>query len=255
MSRANFRAERIDWYDSFDRADGPMGRDWIDGHDVAPTMFDPLGIHDGAVVVTDPHARGPPENYEPEVHPSLNTHPPADGKLYPGIGWVARPCPPGWLPDIEMTWAGWWDTSVGAHAEATPLLWVDPDNPLGGFGCWPSAFTADGGSPATGVGFVGFMGAPPELFNEDEAPVIGTFGFSVTNRVPIRIRTRDTGTHVETSFDGVVKSSIAVTHPLIASLRGNSDLHGIELDTHFCRPRSAIPSMPGALNIRFRGIG
>ncbi len=224
--------------------------------------YDPIGVDSGALRDLDPYARrgvstSPP--FEPEVPPEDAVHPPVDGMIHPGIGWAGRRMPDGYQPDVEVTWAGLWDIHEGHHIEATPLLWIDPTNPLGGLGCWPITIGYDDESPGIPVGMVGFIGSPPELFATASAPTLGSFAFSHTDETPRRIRIRLTDADaVEVLIDDVSVWSRSLSHSSFTSLATfddlmESNLHGVALDAHLVRPVSQIPDLDGALDVTFHG--
>lgn len=255
MSGAPVRGPTIDLCDTFARAAGSLGAGWVTGHDLAPTLYEPVGIDGtGAAVITDPYARTGVDGYEPERAIEANPHPPADGKLYPGIGYAVRDLP-GWLPDVEVVWAGNRSTVAGHHVEAGPLLYADPSNPLGGFGCWMASLYATSSNDGLNALLVGYIGSPPELFGQDDAPVIGAAAYAHTDGTPMRVRIRSIEPGVVSVYlDGrIVTINGEDTVTIDASLLG-STLHGFCLDAHMVRPRSSIPTIPGVLGCRFLGI-
>ena len=224
--------------------------------------FDHYHAVGGAMRDIDGHSRrsvstSPP--FEPEVSPELAVHPPEDGMIYAGIGYAGRHMPPDWRPDVEVTWSGLWDVHAGHHVEVTPLLWIDPDNPLGGFGCWPIAFGMTDVDPGAPLGLVGFIGSPPELFAEPEAPVIGQFGFAHTDGTPRKWRIRvNESDEVEILLDDVLMWSRSLSHSSFTSLTGFSSLtasnvHGVAIDQHYVRPISSVPTLDAVLDARFYG--
>ena len=221
--------------------------------------FDRLEVSGGALRIADAYSRrgvstSPP--YGEETDPWDDDHPPSNGGIYPAIGWVGREMGT-WTPDIEITWSGLWDIHEGHHAEATPLLWIDEDNPLGGFGAWPIMFGATEESPGIPAFAVGFIGSPPELFDTEAAPLIGGLGFSHTDGTPRSIRIRVNSSDViQLLLDDAVIWSMSLDDPTLTSLTGFSDLrqstvHGIALDYHLVRPLTDVPLYDGALDVRF----
>lgn len=273
MTRAQLRLPGKRWTDDFNRPnDTHIGNGWINGHDTHPTMFDPLGVRDGAAYCPDPLARVPVEDYEPEDEVD---HPPAEGKASAAIGYTARETPEWWLPDIEvirygMNWANpsisplngppWdygppWDTR---HIELTPLLHIDPANPKGGFGVWPSVWDV-GVEVSQGWFIVATIGSPPELFSQPESPVIasGAFdGHSNRDEQSLRIKCTEPGKaiiiHNDRQVDiiGYGLEPVGIPVDLL-----HSRMMGFAFDAHFVRPYSKIPNYPVCARITFHGLG
>lgn len=240
------------YYDMSSEAAG-----WLQGK---PYNYDQLEISGDAMRITDPHSRravstSPP--YGEEVDPWVDDHPPANGGIYPGIGWMGRNMGVNWRPDVEITWSGLWDIHEGYHIETTPLLWIDESNPLGGFGAWPITYApseVSAGAPAFAIGFIG---SPPELFDTVQAPVLRGLGFSHTDGTPRSIRIRLTESdEVELLLDGSVIWSLSISDSLFTSVTGFTDLmqssvHGVAIDAHLVRPISDVPNHDGALDVTF----
>src|SRR5574338_445346 len=72
--------------DSFQRPNGPLGNNWIDGHDWDNTAYEPLGIYNGAAVVRDATARVG-ATYAAD---QTTNNPPLNGEQYAGIGCAWR---------------------------------------------------------------------------------------------------------------------------------------------------------------------
>lgn len=266
MTRAQLRLPGKRWTDDFDRPnDTHIGNGWINGHDTNPTMFDPIGVKDGAAYCSDPLARVPVEDYEPEDEVN---HPPAEGRPYAAIGYTGRPTPEWWLPDIEvirygMNWANPnpmpdngppWDTR---HIELTPLLHIDPANPKGGFGVWPSVW--EQGGVGYGWFIVATIGSPPELFSLPESPVIGSGFFDAhSNRdeQSLRIKCTAPGKAIIIHNDRQVTISGYGLDPVdIPVDLLHSRMMGFAFDAHFVRPYSKIPDYPLCARITFHGLG
>ena len=206
MTMAAARSATIDFYDDFNRS-GALGRGWITGHDLAATTYETVALDGTGAVVSDPFARGPLTSYEPEALIESNPHPPVGGKWYAGISYAVRDCP-GWaLPDVEVTWAGWRGTITGQHVEAGPLLYVDPANPLGGFGVWMAAFGASSASDGSPAMYVGCIGSPPELFGTASQPAIAVAAYTHVDGTPMRVRLKMVSTGVANVYlNGVLQS-------------------------------------------------
>lgn len=242
MTRAAVRLAELDWYDTFDRPDGPLGPAWVDGHEVFPGSFEPLGVYGGAVVVADPMTR-------PGVYDGLPSsgNPPTGGRLYPGIGCAWRDTG-STAPRVLVRWAGDVGISERTHIEATPLLHVSPGTARFGFGCWLSEF-----SEGNGFILAGYIGDPPESF---ASWMVATHAMSHTDGQPRDFELRSSGTTVQAFLDGELltawSNGYGDTLPLHADVQG-STLHGFAVDAHFTDP-ALVPTSPAVLSVRYRGI-
>jgi hypothetical protein len=223
-ARAPYRS--VDWTvaDDADR----LGQGWVDGHDWDPTAFEPVGIRDGAMVVTDPQARtGATYNAnQNQAAPEMY----ASGQQYLGIACAWRET--GLVaPTVTYTWSGHHSPQ---HVETAPLINVTPGHPDHAFGAWTSMVL---GAP---VIYVGVIGSPPELFDIDD---LG--GFSHTTGTPRVVQLRSNGTGVTVWIDGV-QISMSVNGlnpvPIRAALLGSTK-HGVAIDAHLASP-AAIPTVP-----------
>ena len=243
------------FHDAFDRADGPLGDGWINGHDVMPTVFEPLGIYGGAVVVSDPRARAADSAYAADQHSGTG-----DGKLLESIGCAWRETG-STMVSVKIKWSGNWEydenavypAQSGHHAEATPLMYVTPGHPKHGFGAWPSSFAANGDKVPLWI--VGYIGNPPEDFNDY---VVDTALFTHTDGTPrdIEIRAVAPG-QVILLMDGVQVS--LGTHGLnpvtIDPELAGSTLHGVAVDSHFVWPRTDVPTTKAIEEVTISVIG
>lgn len=189
-------------------------------------------------------------------------HPPSPpGTLYSAIG-CAYVDTGSTMPDITVRWSGHLALpavhgTTNSHVEATPLLYVDPANPLGGFGAWPSNLL---GSPAW---LVGYIGQPPENFT-----VVGFGPITHPEGTPgdIRLVAVAPG-RVLLYLDGVqqpVTSPAAPSgnlSPVMGGVRGpydpitvdpsltSSTKHGFALDAHIVYPTADATTTPGIYSI------
>ncbi len=223
--------------------DGALASPWTDAAAVKPTSFEPIGARDGWACIWADQQRGGTYQVDQWVHP-----PSPPGTLYRSIGcaYVDTGSP---IVDVEWRWHGHAEIpttheTANAHVEATALLYVDLDNPLGGFGCWPSWF---GGSP---VWLVGYMGSPPELFGSASQSLIGIGAISdhvEGEECVFRLTATNTGRVLLYRND--VQQAIIRTAgphfgaydpiPVDPSLLG-STLHGFELDAHIAYPDATV---------------
>jgi hypothetical protein len=198
--------------DSFDRADGPLGSDWIDGADYNPARYEPLGIHSGSVVCRLPLNRA--AHGAVYAADQIPTPPPA-GQQYLGIGCAWRETG---LSHVSVTcrWAGLWDTNAGHHCEAAPLLYVKPGTPEHGIGVWTSELPFGPGPIWVPTLLVAALGNPPELFGVPAAgyPVLGIAGYTHTDGQSHDITMTGNGTTVSVAFDGV--PVLLATLPIIS---------------------------------------
>lgn len=246
--KARDRATTYSLVDAFN-ATGKLTAPWVNGSDVKPNYFEPIGARNGAACIWQDFQRGG-GSYQADdwVHPP---NPP--GSYYSGIG-CAYVDTGSTLVDITVTCHPNVPIPVthgtaNAHVETTPLLYVDLDNPLGGFGCWPSELV---GSPAW---LVGYMGSPPELFGQPSQPLLAVA--AMTNpTVPFELRlvTPAPG-RVLIYRDGVQVPFVRTTGPyrgpydpfIIDPSLASSTKHGFELDGHVAYPDctvvDAIPNL------------
>ena len=230
--------------DDFERDNsGGLGGDWLDCADVIPDSFEPLGVYDGGVVISDPYTR-PGKYAQP-----LMAHPPEDGKLYPGIG-CAYIDTGATSVSVKMVWSGNYGAENGpplSHVESTPLLYVTPSNPRFGFGAWISQLF---GAP---VVFVGYISSPPENFE-----VIATA------RLPehetgmpraIELRAEQPG-KITMWVDGkqLLFNSDEVAWVEVDPTMIHSTLHGIAVDAHFVAPQKNIPTIKGIETVTVRSL-
>lgn len=246
MTRCKVRTKTpvYSYSDDFSTA-GAIASPWVDGHSVKPNGWEPLGARSGAAVIwTDRTRSGTYQTDQSQSPPS----PP--GTLYSAIG-CAWHSTGGHLPDISLTWPGYFSHSgnPNQHVEATPLLYIDPENPLGGFGVWPAAV----GSNAALFG--GYIGQPAENFN---VVALGNLG-AYTDGVPHTLRlTAVAKGRVVVFWDGVqvpmtrnaTTNAFNYRGPLdpidvVPSLT-SSTLHGFALDGHLVLPTSNATTTAGA---------
>ena len=230
--------------DDFERDNaGDLGGDWLDCATVMPDSFDPLGVYDGGVVISDPYTR--PRKY---AQPPL-AHPGEDGEIVPGIG-CAYIDTGATTVSVKMVWSGNYGAEKGPllfHVESTPLLYVTPSNPRFGFGAWISQLF---GVP---VVFVGYIASPPENFE-----VIATA------RLPehktgtpreIELRAEKPG-KVTMWVDGqqLLFNSDELAWVDVDPTMIHSTLHGVAVDAHFVAPQSNIPTIKGIETVTIRSL-
>lgn len=234
--------------DLFQREDAPtIGGIWTDCTEQHPDYFEPLGIYEEGIVIADPFTR--PGVYD-QAPPSA--HPPTEGRLYPGIG-CAFVDTGSTTVTVKVVWSG--NHSINhpppvSHVEATPLLYVTPDNSRFGFGVWPTEIF---GLPWM---FAGYIGAPVEKFEV----VVGARlpqGHKPGTPREIELRAENPGEVTvwvdgEQVFfeDGVGFNAIQVDPKMI-----NSTLHGFAVDAHYVDPPSSIPRIKGIESISIRVPG
>jgi hypothetical protein len=123
--------------DDFERPDGRLGPGWIDGKDVYPQNWEPLGVSSGGLVCADPRTR--PVNYATAV----------DAR---GIAWRDMGS-----RDVRIQWI-WTGNKTGTTmAFAGALIGMNPEDASGGFQIMPGLFGN------TTVLYMGTMGITPEL--------------------------------------------------------------------------------------------
>lgn len=242
--------------DLFD-TDGAIGSPWTDGHSVAPQSWEPLGVRDGAAVIWQDRTRTGTYQADQWNHP-----PSPGGTLYSAIG-CAYVDTGSSMPDITVRWNGHAQIptvhgTANSHVEGTPLLYVDPTNPLGGFGVWP-AWAA-----GQAVWFAGYIGSPAEHFT---TVAVGSFTSHVEGQpCDIRLVAVAPG-RVLLYLDGVQQplTSLAAPSgnlsPVIGGVRGDYDpipvdpslitstKHGFALDGHIVYPTANVTTTPGIYSI------
>jgi hypothetical protein len=213
------------------RPDGTLGNGWVDGHTWDPSVFEPLGITDGAVVCTDPRAR----TGAVYAANQAQSAPPAGGEQYQGIGCAWRPTIYD-APTVTITWSG---LLTPDHVEAAPCVHFAPGTDEHCLGVWVSKF---GAQPLL---LLATIGNPPE-----DVAVLDYASFSHTEGTDRQIEIRSTGTAVTVWLDGAQVSLVgAGTTPVAVptALRG-STLHGLAVDTHLVADPGDIPTLPAILD-------
>jgi len=222
--------------DDFQRADAAtLGGAWVDCHATHPGSFEPLGIHEGGVVVADPFSR--PGEYD-STPPS--GHPPKDGKMYPGIGCAYVDTG---TETVAVKVSGSGNLGLDrappiSHVEGTPLLYVTPGNSRFGFGAWISELY---GVP---VIFAGYIGNPVEKFEvvahariRDGKPTGTPRELELRALEPGKVTVWIDGKQV--AFDGGIGlQPIAVDPQLVGSTR-----HGFAVDAHYVDPPQSIKNI------------
>lgn len=227
--------------------DGPLAAPWIDGHTIKPDRFEPLGARAGAAVIWTDRTR--PGTYQLDQSKSPPVPP---GALYSAVG-CAYQDTGSVLPDVTIDWTGNWHIPVplalNSHVEATPLVYIDLDNPLGGAGFWPGHFGGD-----TAAWLFGYIGSPPELFRVDG---LGTPTSSVEGQAcQIRVVAVSPG-RIILIKDGVQQPIVTTRGPARAPLDPipvdpsltSSTLHGFALDGHLVYPTGNATITPGITGI------
>jgi hypothetical protein len=205
-----------------------LGNGWVDGHTWDPSVYEPLGIREGGVVISDPQARGIPYGTD------QTENPPSDG-AYLGIGCAWRQTIHE-APTVKVTWAGYLNPD---HTEGAACINFVPGTSEHCFGVWASEFL---GSPAL---LFATIGNPPE-----DVDIIAVGGFSHTEGTPREIEIRSNGTGATGWVDGVQVSMSGGYNlnpvPIPSALLG-STMHGLALDCHFVTPAN-IPTLPVVRN-------
>lgn len=221
--------------DEFERNDSKnLGGEWRDCHAQKPAAFEPLGIHDGGVIVPDPFTR--PGVYD-TTPPS--GHPPTNGRLFPGIGCAYRETGSTTV-SVKVIWSGNWGVEHDppiSHVEATPLLYITPENPRFGFGAWTTQLY---GAP---VILAGYIAAPVENFEVVAHAVLpGKHVPGTPREVELRAETPGKVTvwvdGRQISFEPGGLAPIAVDPTMI-----HSTLHGFAVDAHLVDPPTSIPTI------------
>lgn len=232
--------------DDFERNDAPtLGPEWTNCNEVTAGNFEPLGILDGAVVVSDPTSR--PGVYD-QVPPS--DHPPTYGRLHPGIGcaWIDTGST---SASVTVTWSGNYGTSKEppvSHVEASPLMYINPDHPRYAFGAWTSELFE------RPVVLIGYIGSPPEDF---EAIAAGFYGEHVSGSPrEVEIRAESPG-KVTVWIDGEqvsFHSGFGLDPIEVDPELTDSTLHGIAADAHYVSPTTAIPTIKAIESVVIKSI-
>jgi hypothetical protein len=203
--------------DDFERDNaGDLGGDWLDCANVMPDSFDPLGVYDGGVVISDPYTRPGKYAQPPLVHPGK------DGEIYPGIG-CAYIDTGATTVSVKVVWSGNYGAEKGPllfHVESTPLLYVTPSNPRFGFGAWISQL-------------FGETGTPREIELRAEKPGMVTIWVDGHQLL----------------FNSDELAWVDVDPTMI-----HSTLHGIAVDAHFVAPQLNIPTIKGIETVTIRSL-
>lgn len=227
--------------DKFNREQSEhIGKHWTDCHTQTPASFEPLGIFQEGVVVTNPKTR--PGTYD-STPPSA--HPPTNNRLSPGIGCAFMETGANTL-SVKVIWSG--NHGVDhkppvSHVEATPLLFISPENPRYGFGAWPTELF---GRPAI---FAGYIGSPPELFEVIASGLLDEHMSGTPREVEIRVEKPGEATiwvdGKQVSFyQGYGLKPIAIDKTMLQSTR-----HGFAVDAHFVDPVANVPKIKGIESI------
>ncbi len=214
-----------------------LGDGWEDAHHHCPAHFEPLGIFDNGVVITNPTARpGVYDSRPPAPHPL------PDNQIHPGIGcaWTETGAT---RVAVKVIWSGNFGVKQPvpvSHVEATPLLFVNPESSRFGFGAWFSQLYG------RTVMFAGYIGSPPEDFDivaiaHKPGPHVPGTPREVELRVekPGAVTVWVDGEQI--NFDsGAGLSPIEVDPSMIGST-----LHGFAVDAHLVDPLSDIPTLKG----------
>lgn len=239
--------------DNFDRPNSDhIGGNWVDCHNDNPANFEPLGIRDGGIVVADPKTR--PGMYYP-TPPRAPTapagaQPSTDKRLYTGIGcaWMETGAT---RVSVKILWSGNYGVDHPppvSHVEATPLLYVSPDNPRYGFGAWTSQLWS------RPIFYVGYIGSPPEKF---EVIAAGLFPKPHSSGTPreVELRAEQPG-KVTVWIDGEqVSLGEHGLKPLeVDPTMIRSTLHGFAVDAHFVEPVSSTPGIKAIESIQINGL-
>ena len=222
--------------DDFQRENSDnLGADWVDGHQLCPDHFEPLGIYENGVVVTNPTTRPGVYDSRPPAE-----HPLPENKIQPGIGCAWTETGAGKVA-VKIIWSGHFGRSYPVpvlHVEATPLLYVSPENPRFGFGAWFSELFG------RIVMYVGYIGAPPEDFEViATARSLGAH-FTGTPR-EVELRAEEAGA-VTVWLDGEqvrFDSRIGLSPVKVDPTMIGSTCHGFAVDAHLVDPLSDIPTL------------
>jgi hypothetical protein len=142
---------------------------------------------------------------------------------------------------VKIIWSGHFGRSYPvpvSHVEATPLLYISPENPRFGFGAWFSELFG------RIVMYVGYIGAPPENFEViATARRLGEHTSGTPREVELRAEKVGEVTvwldGEQVRFDSDIGfSPIKVDPTMIGSTR-----HGFAVDAHLVDPLSDIPTI------------
>jgi hypothetical protein len=222
--------------DEFERSNAEnLGSEWLDCDTLNPDSFEPLGILDGGVVVSNPYTR--PGVYD-TTPPSA--HPPTNGRLYPGIG-CAFVDTGTTTVSVKVIWSGHHgiehDPPV-LHVEATPLLYINPSSPKFGFGAWTSELY---GAP---VMLLGYVGSPVEKFESVAYARLLDGHISGTPR-EVELRAEEPG-KVTVWVDGEqvkLEPEIGFEPFEVDPSLIDSTNHGFAVDAHLVDPPTSIPTI------------
>lgn len=232
--------------DDFEReAQGALGDPWRDCNTETPDNFEPLGIHDGGVVIADPFTR--PGEYD-GAPPS--GHPPEDDRLFPGIGCAFMETGSTRV-SVKIVWNG--NFGIGhpppvSHVEATPLLYVTANHPRYGFGAWTTQLYEKL------VLFAGYIANPVENFEVIAGAVIGPHISGTPMEIELRaeepgkVTVWVDGEQIPFT-DGYGLDPLIVDPGLVDSTR-----HGIAVDAHYVQPQSAIPAIKSIEEVTIRSL-
>jgi hypothetical protein len=233
--------------DDFERAAAAtLGPQWSDCNSLRPDDFEPLGIHDGGVVIADAFSR--PGEYD-STPPSA--HPPLQGRLHPGIGCAFRDTGSTRVT-VKITWSGHHGVTGEppiSHVEGTPLLYVAPEVPRFGFGAWTTELFG------RAVIFAGYIGAPPEDFEVIASAVLEGDHVSGEPR-EVELRAEEPG-RVTVWVDGkqVNFGNAFGLNPIeVDSALAGSTLHGFAVDSHLVEPVELITQIKSIEDITITSI-
>ena len=210
------------------------------------SAFEPLGIHDGGVVVPDPFTR--PGVYD-TTPPS--GHPPKNGRLFPGIGCAYIETGTTTV-SAKVIWSGNWGVDHEppiSHVEGTPLLYITPGNPRYGFGAWTSQLY---GVP---VIFAGYIAVPVENFEVIAYALLPGKHVSGTPR-EIELRADEPG-KVTVWVDGKqvsFEAGVGLAPINIDPTMAHSTLHGFAVDAHLVDPPTNIPTIKSIEAVTIREL-
>ncbi len=232
--------------DEFERQNSSsIGGVWTDCSSEHPDLFEPLGIYNGGVVISDPMSRRGVYDISPPCPQALR-----EDHIYPGIGCAYVDT--GFANvSVKVIWSGSHgiEEHPGSHVEGSPLLHVTPGSSRFGFGAWPSELW---GVP---IVFAGYIGAPGEKFEVVGTSILRDGHVSGTPR-ELEIRTVKTGEVTiwmdgkQLSFEGEIGlNPIQIDREMI-----NSTTHGLAVDAHCVTPQSKIPTIKGVESIEIRAV-
>ncbi|NQX87159.1 MAG: hypothetical protein HRT77_00695 [Halioglobus sp.] len=223
--------------DDFERDNAQaIGGVWTDCKTIHPDFFEPLGIHDGGVVIADPFTRPGLYGQKQRCPTPLE-----EGRMYPGIG-CAFVDTGSTTVSVKIIWSGNHGISKPlpvAHVEATPLLYVTPGNSRFGFGAWISEFW---GKP---IVFAGYLGAPVENFEVVVATLLDAHEPGTPRELELRA---EKAGEVTVWIDGkqLAFGEKQGLKPIrVDDALAHSTLHGITVDAHCVKPASEVPLIKG----------